>query len=383
MHVAINAWFWDRPDTGSGQYVRRLVAALGEAAPHLRVTLVAPRGVAVEPPGASVSVVEAPLRGRGHWGKLRFEQQSFPRIAGEIGADIAHVPYWGAPLRSPAPIVVTIHDLIPLVLPEYRGGVLGRLYTSLVATTARGAAAVITDSEASQADILARLELPAERVHAIPLAAGEAYHPRPGQPAHAAVREKYGLPPEFVLYLGGYDVRKNVHTLLKAYTYVRDGLGDAYPLVLAGRLPQGSSARFTDVERLISAMSLGDAVRTIGWVDDGDAPALYRMAACFAFPSRYEGFGLPVLEAMSCGTPVVAADAASLLEIVGDAGFLVPPDDARQMAGAILATLNQGEVAAQMRERGLQRAGQFSWARTAEQTLRVYERAARHAPREA
>lgn len=379
MRVALNGWFWNRPDTGSGQYLRRLVTTLAGVAPRLQITLVVPEGWEVEPPGESVSVERVALRGRGHLAKVRFEQSSFPQAVARAHADIAHVPYWGGPLRSPAPIIVTVHDLIPLLLPAYRGGLAARLYTSLVAASARGAAAVITDSEASQADILAHLGLPAERVFAIPLAAGEQYHPRSTELVNTAVRGRYSLPERYVLYLGGYDIRKNVQTLLKAYTYVRDALGDDVPLVLAGRLPEKESPRFIDVAGLVEAMNLRDTVRAIGWVDEGDAPALYRMASCFVFPSRYEGFGLPLLEAMSCGTPVVAADAASLPEVVGGAGFLVPPDDARQMAGAILATLNQPEMAQELREKGLERAAEFSWTRTAIRTLGVYEKVAPHA----
>jgi glycosyltransferase involved in cell wall biosynthesis len=375
VHVAVNGWFWGQPGTGSGQYVRRLVAAFAQGHPNLRVTLVAPRDGEIDPPGGSVAVHPVDLPGRGHWAKLRFEQRIFPAAAGEVGADLAHVPYWGGPLRSPVPVVVTIHDLIPLILPRYRGGLLARLYTGLVAASARGAAMVITDSAASQADIVARLNLPPGRVRAIHLAAGESYHPRRADLVEIAVRRKYDLPDQFVLYLGGYDARKNVETLLRAYTYVREAVGDAVPLVLAGRLPEHRSPRFSDVPSLVESLNLADVIDLIGWVDEGETPALYRLAACFVYPSRYEGFGLPVLEAMACGTPVVAGDAASLPEIVGDAGFLVAPDDARAMAGAILATLNQADLAADLCQRGLARAAAFTWARTADQTREVYERA--------
>ncbi len=289
------------------------------------------------------------------------------------------MPYWGGPLSSPVPVVVTIHDLIPMLLPEYRGGPLARLYTGLVAASARGAAAIITNSEASKADILARLGIPAERVRVVPLAAGADYQPAAAA-LDAAVRQKYDLPPDYVLYLGGYDVRKNLHTLLKAYTYVRDGLGDQVPLVLAGRLPEKRSARFADVSRLVEEMNLGDVVRPIGWIDEGDKPALYRMARCFVFPSLYEGFGLPLLEAMACGTPVVASSASSLPEIVGEAGFSVDPRDARHLAGAIMAILNQDELARDLGQKALVRAREFSLARTIAETLSVYEQALGIAP---
>jgi glycosyltransferase involved in cell wall biosynthesis len=312
------------------------------------------------------------LAGRGHIAKVLFEQIGFPRAAREVKADLAHVPYWGGPLRSPVPVAVTIHDLIPFLLPEYRGGALARLYTSLVAASARGVAAVITDSEASRRDIMTHLALDPARVSAIPLAAGPEFHPDQASRLDEDIRQKYHLPDDYVLYLGGYDVRKNLPVLLKAYTYIRDGVGDSIPLALAGRLPDAITPRFTDVRPLIQQMNLSDVVRLIGWVDEEDKPALYRMAACFAYPSRYEGFGLPVLEAMACGTPVVGADATSLPEIVGDAGFLVAPDDARHMAGAILATLVQEDLAADLRKRALARAAQFSWTRTALETQAVY-----------
>jgi len=370
MHIAINAWFWNRPDTGSGQYTRRLVGALLPMG--VRVTLIAPEGCITDPPDGA-NVLATPPR-PGNRGKVRFEQADFPRTAQESGADLAHIPYWGGPLRCPLPIVVTIHDLIPLLLPEYRGGPSVRLYTSLVAASARGASAILTDSEASRQDILAHLRLPPERVHAIPLAADPIYTPEPDARADAAVRGKYSLPPEYVLYLGGYDVRKNLPVLLRAYTYVKSGFHDQFPLVLAGRLPRNPSPRFTAIEPMLDELDLRDVVRVLGEVDESDKPALYRSAACFVYPSRYEGFGLPPLEAMTCGTPVVATNASSLPEVVGEAGFLVDPDDARGMAGGIVSMLMQEGLARSLRRKGLAQARRFSWERTAKKTLGVYRR---------
>jgi glycosyltransferase involved in cell wall biosynthesis len=374
MHVALNGWFLDRPDTGSGQYLIHLTEALKEIDPALRLTLIVPHGWEVDPP-PGVDLHTVPLKGRGHWAKVRFEQALAPRAAASVGADLYHVPYWAAPLQSPVPVVVTIHDLIPLLLSAYRGGALARAYTALVSASARGVSAALADSDASRRDILAHLHLPPERVHAIPLAAAPRYQPEGDRAADAAVRKKYDLPREYVLYLGGYDVRKNVHTLLKAFTYVRDGYD--IPLVLAGRPPQTVTPRFLDIPHYIEEMDLADAVQVIGWVDEDDKPALYRMASCFVYPSRYEGFGLPVLEALACGAPVVTTNVSSLPEVVGEAGFQVDPDDARGMGGAILATLVQEEVAANLRTRGPLHAAEFSWARTAEETLAIYERVCR------
>jgi glycosyltransferase involved in cell wall biosynthesis len=373
MHVAINAWFWDRPDTGSGQYLRRLVDAFGRYFPSLRITLVTPGDVEIDSPSPAISVHRTGPARRDNPAKLRFEQQVFPAAAARIGADLIHVPYWGSPFRSAVPIVVTIHDLIPLIYPAYRGKLTARLYTSLVAASARGAQAVITDSEASRRDILDHLRLPEERVRAILLAAGEQYQPGADDQHDQKVRAAFDLPANYVLYLGGYDVRKNIPTLLKACAYLKESTGGDLPLVLAGRLPEKKNPRFSDVSGLIDALGLGDIARPIGWIDDADAPSLYRMARCFVYPSRYEGFGLPPLEAMACGTPVVAANSSSLPEVVGEAGFLVDPDDARGMAGAILSIYNQPDLAQSLRGKALERARRFTWEKTARETLSVYE----------
>lgn len=371
MHLALNGWFWDRPDTGSGQYVRALVAHLPAVLPDLQISLIATSRQTLDDLPEGIAKHEAPARGGGHLAKVPFEQSDFPQTAARIGADVVHVPYWGSPLRCEIPVVVTVHDLIPLVLPAYRGGIMARLYTGLVGAAARGAAAVITDSTASAEDIVKHLHVDPQRLFPIPLAAGPEFVPGQERLIDLALRKKYKLPGEFVLYLGGYDVRKNLRRLLEAFTYVRTGYD--IPLVLAGKLPSKDSPRFWDVPAMIEQYDLGDIVQVIGWVDEEDKPALYRMAKVFVFPSRYEGFGLPVLEAMACGTPVVAADATSIPEIVGDAAFLVEPNDTRHMAGSILALLVQEELNADMSQRGLTQAATFSWSRTAVETAKVYQ----------
>ncbi len=377
MHIALNGWFWDRPDTGSGQYVRRLLHALRRLAPDVQFTLLLPPHIQqVEdlPPDVSLLRVSVPLGGE--LGKVWFEQFSAPRAACRVSADLLHVPYWAPPLSAPLPIVSTIHDVIALSLPVYRGGHLARLYTSLVAAGAQAADHILTDSQASKEEIITRLRIAPERITVAWLATDEGFHPRLGSERDSAVKEKYNLPERFVLYLGGYDIRKNVHTLLLAYTYVAEAaeaMGEDVPLILVGRPPQGwGTDRFPDLPGYIERLGLSEHVRWLGEVADADRPSLYRLAAVAVFPSRYEGFGLPPLEAMACGTPVVACEASSIPEIVGDAAFLVDPDDARGMAGAILSILLQPSLAGQLRNLGLSRTTLFSWRKTAEVTLAVY-----------
>jgi glycosyltransferase involved in cell wall biosynthesis len=374
MHIVFNGWFWDQPHTGSGQYIRRLLHALRRAAPDIQMTLVLPpHNSAPDDLPENVSLVTTRGRG-GHVGKVWFEQRTFPQMAGRVRADIAHVPYWGPPLASPVPLVTSVLDVIPLALPEYSRGLGARLYTSLAAAAARGSAHTITLSQAAKADIVRFLGLPEDSITPIYLAADEVYHPRLGAENDQAVRRKYDLPEQFVLYLGGFDRRKNVNQLLLAYTYVGQAEGDNIPLVIAGREPQWGAPLFPDQRRYAADLDISDYVRWLGYVDEADKPALYRLASVFAFPTLYEGFGLMALEAMACGTPVVANNIPVMAEITGDAAYLVKPDDAREMAGAIIALLLQKPLRDSLVNLGLARATHFSWRKTARQTLEVYER---------
>jgi glycosyltransferase involved in cell wall biosynthesis len=377
MHIAFNGWFWDKPNTGSGQYLRYLLPALHKVAPALQMTLVLPPGVrAVEdvPDNASLVTTSGP---GGNLGKVWFEQSTFPRMAGRVGADIAHVPYWGPPLASPVKLVTSVLDVIPLAIPDYSRGFSARLYTSLVSAAARGSAHTITLSQHSKADIVKFLGLPEDSITVTYLAADEMYHPKFGSERDAAVKQKYDLPDQFVLYMGGFDLRKQVNQLLLAYTYVGQAEGDNIPLVIAGREPEWGTYMFPDLRKYAEQLNITDYVRWIGYVDEADKPSLYRLADVFAFPSMYEGFGLPVLEAMSCGTPVVANDIPPIVEIVEDNAFLVPEGDARRMGGAIIALLLQRDLHDSMANAGLARATSFSWRKTARETLAVYEQVMR------
>ncbi len=382
MRVAINAWFWDSPTTGSGQYTRRLAEHLASTAPDLDIRLITPDGRtfrALDHPQLKTRNPKPETQNSkpktGNLSKVWFEQVTFPRICAHLGADVAHVPYWAPPIVPSVPTVVTIHDLIPLLLRDYRGGLLQRLYTAFVSATAQNAALALTDSKASRRDILTHLNLSPERVRAIPLAADDRYSPEPG-PDDAAIRARYGLPERYVLYLGGFDVRKNLATVLHTYRWAGPAIGEECPLVIAGRLPQQDSHFTPNPRRLLREQGVDRKfVHFIGFVEESDKPAIYRSAVAFVFPSRYEGFGLPPLEALACGTPVVGSDVASLPEVVGDAGVLLPPDDAQGMAGALIQLAVDGTFRAEMRRRALAQAARFSWERTAQETIAAYQSA--------
>ena len=266
-----------------------------------------------------------------------------------------------------------MHDVIPLILPEYRGGLRARLYTSLVAGATPGAALVLADSDASRADLIRRLGVPAARARTIYLAAGAQYTPQSDWREDEAIRARYQLPEAYVLYLGGFDARKNVRALLSAWTWAAGPIGEQYPLVLGGALPQPDGRLFEDYRALAAQFEIADSVRFIGAVAEADKPAVYRGAAAFVYPSRYEGFGLPPLEAMACGVPVLTTDAGSLGEVVGDAAFLIDPADPRKFGAGLITCVVEPSLADELRGRGLARARQFSWERTARETAAAYE----------
>ena len=376
MHIALNGWFWNQPHVGSGQYLRHLLTNLQQIAPELTLTLIVPEYITTLdalPP--NMNVAYGKTRFKGHFGKVWFEQRGYPEAVRQVSADIAHVPYWGAPLNSkPAKLVTSVLDIIPLMLPEYRGGLGASLYTSLVTATAKGSAHILTLSEASKQDIVREFTYPTEQVTVTHLASDERFNPKQGSENDEAIRAKYDLPDEFALYLGSYDRRKNIQNLLLAWTYAGPSLGEQIPLVLAGRYPkEPGTARFPDLKQYSQDLDIERFLFWLGEVDEADKPALYRLAKVFIFPTKYEGFGLPVLEAMACGTPVVASDATSIPEITEEAAYLVDPEDARTLSAAILAVMLQPDLHAHLANVGRGRSTQFSWRKTAEKTLAVYE----------
>jgi len=202
------------------------------------------------------------------------------------------------------------------------------------------------------------------------LAADERFSPKRAEGEIAALRSRYGLPERFLFYLGGLDVRKNLGVVLQA---LRE-LPQEVTLVVAGRLQERSSPVFPAWPTLAQELGVGQRVRFLGTVPEAEKRLFYQAATVFVFPSRYEGFGLDPLEAMACGTPVVCSNATSLPEVVGEGGVLVDPDDPRAWAEAVGKLWDSAQLRAEYRDRGLAQVQRFSWRRTAEQTLAVYER---------
>jgi len=297
------------------------------------------------------------------------EQLRLPSLISKLSLDILHSPYYVKPYRLPIPSILTLYDTIPTRYPAYYPRHT-RLFIRLLKRLAlRSVAHCIAISENTKADFVRHYGVVPERITAIPLAVDD--HFRPVEPATiAAVRTRYRLPPDYVLYLGINKPHKNLVRLIDALSWITHH-GSRITLIIAGAW----DPRYPEPRRRVEALGLESVVRFLGPVPEEDLPALYSGAIAFVFPSLYEGFGLPVLEAMACGVPVACSNTSSLPEIVGEAALTFDPMDVQAIAAALSRLLNDASLRAELRQRSLERARCFSWAETARRTLKVYQTA--------
>lgn len=353
---------------GLGRYAESLARALVSAHSD-RYALFYNRERGVEPPAG---LEDLPARtvalGYKPWRMLVWLGQlaciGFDRFL--AGAELFHATeHLLLPLRS-VPTVLTVHDLIFRRLPQHHKP-LNRWYLNLALPLyCRRADHIITISEHARRDLLAAYGLPPGKVTVVHEAADPRFRPQPPQ-AVAAVRARYGLPDRYLLFVGTIEPRKNLTRLLAAFEAVlAERLTDG--LVIVGRRGWLYGDFFAALERSPAR----DAVRLLGYVSDADLPAIYTGAQALVLPSLYEGFGLPVLEAMACGVPVAVSGASSIPEIGGDAAVYFDPADTEAMTAAIRRVLCEGDLQAEMRSRGLAQANRFSWERAAVETEAVY-----------
>ena len=294
------------------------------------------------------------------------QQWVIPRLLHQYKADVYHSAYYLMPYVTGVPTLLTLYDLIPIHFPEHstlKARWLFRWATALALRTARHTLAI---SEATRRDFLARFSLRPEQITAIPLAADPAFAPQPPEVV-AALRTRYRLPEKSILYLGSNKPHKNLVRLIEAWSVVQAEALD-YTLVIAGAwLPQHPEPR-----QRAQVLGIDDRVCWLGPLPGADLPALYTAADIFVFPSLYEGFGLPVIEAMACGTPVACADTSSLPEVAGDAAVLFDPMQVGAIGDALRRLLGDADLRGDLQRQGLAQAGKFSWKRTAQETLALY-----------
>ncbi len=371
----MNALFLHYPFSGTGRYLIHLMEGVGLSREVLSF------GAAAFPPDRTLGVnvarlLATPFDSRSRrLAKVWFEQIALPSAARRAGGSVAHVPYFAAPLRPRLPTCVTVHDLVPLVRPEYRRTASERLYTALVVRGLASAERIITDSRASAVDLRERLRIPIDRIRVIPLGVDDRFRPLETDEERAwadSVLEKREIDRPYFLYVGGLDRRKNVDMLIRAFARLRQQRGRDHLLVIVGALRIGDSLFYhpgADLDHL----GISAAVRLLGRVGDDEVRALQAKADAFVFPSLYEGFGLPPLEAMACGTPVVCSSASSLPEVVGTAGLLFDPKSEDALVAALDSIAGDADLRGYLGRAARERAADFTWERTVRATAAVWD----------
>lgn len=355
MKIVIAAWHLKDLNVGLGRYCRGLIEAIGRVDAENQYEILMPDDSCRFParPNMRYRLIRFPVF------KRRFWEQVAPTLVGSY--DVLHIPYDTAVALKRGKVVVTIHDVKPLLFPSPRPRTnLNQWIERLLVPDKRSRVDhVLTDSESSRRDIMTHLGFPPHKISVV--------HPgvelerfRPGETV------AQGRP--YVLCVAGADPTKNVETLVAAFSRLPKPLRDAYDLVLAGDF-----RRRADLREYVARSGLQDQTIFTGIVSDDRLVELYQQATLFVFPSRYEGFGLPVLEAMACGCPVISSNASSLPEVTGEAAILIDPLDATELARAMVQVLSDPTVRRHLRERGLRQAARFSWERAARDTIAVYE----------
>ena len=346
---------------GIGRYVVNLARALAPLADGRLTLLCDPTGTATRyelPELPRINCPASPFSLKQQW--------LVPLALRRHSATLYHSPYYLMPYRTGITTIFTCHDLIPLIYPELfttTQRLIFRAAHRLALTTAR---AVIAVSNTTRADLSRFFGVDPARVAVIPEAADAHFQPQPRERI-AVLRQQHGLPDKYVLFLASNKPHKNLARLLEAWSQIARHVAPVR-LVIAGHW----DTRFPQARERAATLDLENSTVFLGPVPEADLPALYSGAEWFVFPSLYEGFGLPVLEAMACGAPVICSNISSLLEVVGDAAMMVSPQNTGDLATALHRVLAEVELRAELRARGLARAHQFTWESTARATWQVY-----------
>jgi glycosyltransferase involved in cell wall biosynthesis len=365
MRVAVEASAVPARLTGAGVYVARLLAAMAARGDvELEVFCAPGSAAALAAPGLRLRPVAAARAGRP--ARIAWTQLRSGRAARAAGADLLHGVHYELPLAARLPLVVTVHDLTLVTHPEWHEAGKVRYFGWAMRRAVRAAARVLCVSATTARDLAERLEVAPERIDVTPLGTDL----RPATEAEVAgLRRRLGLDGPYLLGLGTVEPRKDLPALVRAFA----GLAGELPhrLVLAGLAGWGSGA----LAEAVAASGVADRVLLTGYLPEADKAALFTGADVFAYPSRYEGFGLPVLEAMACGTPVVTTTGGSLPEVAGDAAWLVDPGDTDALAAALAKLATDPAARQAAAARGRDRAATFTWDRCAAQTVAAYHRA--------
>jgi glycosyltransferase involved in cell wall biosynthesis len=286
-----------------------------------------------------------------------------------LGVDLFHTPHYVLSPLMTVPSVVTIHDCIHLMFPQYLPNRFAHVYArTFLWTAAHRSARVLTVSEASKRDILRFYRIPERKIEVIYNAIDERFGTPPSEEEFTRVRERYQLEREFILYAGNIKPHKNLERLIEAFRQLRSEGFEHLTLLIIG----DEISKYPTLRRAVHKHKLHKQVRFLGFVPDQTLAVLYRLASAFVFPSLYEGFGLPPLEAMACGTPVVTSNVSSLPEVADEAAVLIDPYDSAAIAEGIRRVLTDPDLRRDLTQKGLERVRQYSWERSVRRIREIY-----------
>ncbi len=376
MHLAIDATALPPNPVGAGQYIIHLIRALPQVAGDARFLVYAqPHGrelIGLPQSGTLRFALVPPMSPAR---RLLWEQTVFPRLLRRSGADALLSLHYTMQLSKPLPQVVVFHDMTFFLYPRLH--VLSKRYFFrwMIRLSARRADHLLTVSESTRRDAIRLAGAPPRKITAAPLGVTPDFRPLEDAVRLDAVRARYRLPKRFILFVGLLEPRKNLSGLLRAFQRVAPACPDV-SLVVVGR----KGWMYEQALALVDALHLTGRVHFTGYVAQPDLPLVYNLSEVVAYPSFYEGFGLPVLEAMACARPVVTSDRSAMPEIVGDAGILVSPEDPDALADALIRLLNSPAERSRLAAAARRRAQTFTWQRTARLTLDACRRIAAGAP---
>lgn len=301
-----------------------------------------------------------------------FEKEYIPNIINSKNLDLYHIPQNGIgfPFNYDINTVVTIHDLIPYTMPETVGSGYLKRFLKDMPNIIEKSKGIITVSEYSKKDILKFFSgYPEDKIFVTPLSTNSEFVPMNKDECRSKVQNKFNFNEPYILYIGGFSKRKNVHGLINAFSRVKNSLSKKYKLVLVGSLKDEG----INLKKYVESLNLENDVVFTGFSEDKDLPIFYNGADLFVYPSYYEGFGLPPLEAMSCKTPVITSNTTSIPEVTKNAAFLINPSLEEDLANAIFNVLENDNLKNNLIEKGYKRSLEFSWKQTAENTLNAYK----------
>jgi glycosyltransferase involved in cell wall biosynthesis len=350
-------------------YARELIPALLDVEPALRVTAFVNREThGGDGPWSELTAqVLVPVRSRRRAEWVRGEQQLLPRLAARAGVDVLHSLASTAPAWGPFRRVVTIHDLIYRIYPEAHFGLMAKGMSLLVPLAARRSSRVIAPSQSTRDDLVRLLGVSATRIDVVPEGVGARIA---AATPESDLRVRFDLADrDVVLTASALRPHKNLCRLLDAWGLLA---AETRPVLVLAGYP---TAHERELQAHAAEIGVAVDTRFVGWVSPADLEGLFRLASCFVYPSLYEGFGLPVLEAMARGVPVASSDRGALREVAGSAARFFDPESPRAIADAVEELRHDGPLASRLRAAGLEHASSFTWAETARATLRSYEAA--------